>query len=97
MAHIWDRHLEQVRGAVTDDAPIIAAGLVCEGAGNPAFSQACWPCDPQIFMAVDLVTIDQMRHDGGVDAARAAPIDIFNAGCVTQSGKAQPGAYALSQ
>jgi hypothetical protein len=64
---------------VINNALIITAGLVCEGAGNPAFSQACWPCDPQIFMAVDPATIDQMRHDCRIDAARAAPIEIFNA------------------
>lgn len=74
------QHLEQARDAVIDDAPIIPASLVPEGASNPAFSQACWPCDQQVFMAVDPATIDQMRHDSCIDAARAAHIDIFNAG-----------------
>ena len=46
-------------------------------------------------MAVDPATIDQMRHDTCIDAARAAHIDIFNAGCVTQGGKAQPGCQSL--
>jgi hypothetical protein len=54
MAHIWNRHLEQAGDAVIKNALIITAGLVCEGAGNPAFSQACWSCDPQIFMAVEV-------------------------------------------
>ncbi len=46
-------------------------------------------------MAVDPATIDQIRHDSRIDAARAAHIDIFDAGCVTQGRKAQPGCQSL--
>ena len=35
------QHLEQAGHAVINDTPVITAGLVSEGAGNPAFSQAC--------------------------------------------------------
>jgi hypothetical protein len=89
------QNLEQARAAVIDDAPIIPASLVPEGASNPAFSQACWASDQEVFMAVDPATIDQIRHDSRIDAARAAHIDIFDAGCVTQGRKAQPGCQSL--
>ena len=55
------QHLEQAGDAVINNAPIITAGLVSEGAGNPAFSQACWPCDQQIFMAVVAAAVHRVR------------------------------------
>ncbi len=42
-----------------------------------------------------LIDKQAQSPDTYIDAARAAHIDIFNAGCVTQGGKGQPGCQSL--
>lgn len=66
--------LEEPGNAVIHDPVVVAAGLVAECAGNPAFAQPCWPCDPQILVPVDPAAVNEVRHDRFVDAARAAHV-----------------------
>jgi hypothetical protein len=71
--------LEQARDTVILDRTIVAAGLVAEGAGNPAFAEPGCPCDEQVLVAVDPVAADESGEDAAVDAAWRAQIDVFHA------------------
>src|SRR5258707_10860390 len=46
---------KQARHAMVLDRTIVAAGLVAEGAGNPAFAEPGCPGDEQVLVAVDPV------------------------------------------
>ena len=86
--------LEQARHPVVGDGAAIAAGLVAERAGDPAFSEAGRAGDEQVFVAADPASIDQVPHDRAVDPARGAQIEILDAGSLAEGGELEPGSQA---
>ena len=58
------KRLEQARDAVILDRTIVAAGLVAEGAGNPALAEPGCSGDEQVLVAVDPVAADESGEDG---------------------------------
>src|SRR5664280_180900 len=83
--------LEQARDTMILDRTIVAAGLVAEGAGNPALAQAGCPCDEQVLIAADPVADDESGEDGAVDTAWRAQIDVFHACALAQRGELEAG------
>ena len=64
--------LEQPWHTVVDHGASVTAGLVSERTGDPALSKAGGPSDQQVLVPVDPAAIDQLGHDGAVEAARVA-------------------------
>ena len=87
--------LEQARHAVVGDASAIAAGLVAKCAGDPALPQPSWTGNEQVLMASDPCAIDQMCHDGTINAARSAHVEILDAGRLSQGGELESGDQTL--
>src|SRR6202140_3038202 len=83
--------LEQARDAMILDRTIIAAGLVAEGAGNPALAEPGWPGDEQVLVAADPVAADESGEDGAVDTTWGAQIDVFHACALAQRGELEAG------
>src|SRR6476620_10113144 len=85
------KRLEQTRDAVILDRTIVTAGLVAEGAGNPALAEPGWPGDEQVLVAVDPVAADEPGEDGAIDAAWRAQSDVFHACALPQRGEREAG------
>src|SRR5258707_11738598 len=83
--------LEQAGDAMVLDRTVVAAGLVAEGAGNPALAQPGCPRDEQVLVAVDPVAADESGEDGATDAAWRAPIEVFHACALAQRGELEAG------
>src|SRR5260370_22680766 len=77
------------------DRTVVAAGLVAEGAGNPALAQPGCPRDEQVLVAVDPVAADESGEDGAIDAAWRAPIEVFHACALAQRGELEAGGGAV--
>jgi hypothetical protein len=73
------------------DRTIVAAGLVAEGAGNPALAEPGCPGDEQVLIAVDPVAADESGEDGAIDAAWRTQIDVFHACALAQRGELEAG------
>lgn len=89
------QRLEETRRPVIEDAPAVPACLVSEGAGDPTLAQAGLPADQQVLVAPDPAAIDEMGHDGAVEAARRAQVEVLDAGGLAQGGELQAGCQAL--
>jgi hypothetical protein len=83
--------LEQARHAMILDRTIVTAGLVAEGAGNPAFAEPGCPCDEQVLVSVDPVAADESGEDSAIDTAWRAQIDVFHACALAQRGELEAG------
>ncbi len=79
--------LEQARNAMVLDRTIVAAGLVAEGAGNPALAEPGCPGDEQVLVAVDPVAANESSEDAAIDATWCAQIDVFHARALAQRGE----------
>lgn len=51
--------------------------------------------DQQVLMTPDPAAVDEMRHDGAVDAARRAQVEVLDAGGLAQGGELETGDQAL--
>lgn len=87
--------LEQLWHPVIGDASAVPAGLLAEGTGDPALSEAGRPGDEQVLVPTDPGAIDDVGHHGAVDAARGAQVDIFYAGSLAKSCKLEAGGQSL--
>src|SRR5262249_40784890 len=75
---------EQSRHAVIEDGEVLAAGLVTERAGEPAFADAARAGDQQIAPFTDEVAGGELEEQGAIEAASGVIIDVFNTGVVAQ-------------
>ena len=82
--------LEQLGNALIEDRAVVAAGLVAERRSQPALADAGRPEQGQIVVGVDPFALDELLEQGAVEAARAAIIDVLDAGLLAQFGEAQP-------
>src|SRR6516165_4274064 len=71
------------------EASVIAAGLVAQGRGEPAFADARWTSDDQIVVRVDPAAFGELLEESAIEATCGAVIDVFNGSLVTQTGIAQ--------
>src|SRR5258708_811675 len=83
--------LEQARDAMILDRTVVAAGLVAEGAGNPALAQPGCPRDEQVLVAVDPVAADESGEDGAIHAARPAPLVVLHPCALGRRGELEAG------
>ena len=75
--------------AVIEHRAVIAAGLVAERRSQPTFPDAGRPDEGQIVVRLDPLALDELLEKGAVETARAAVIDVFDAGLLPQFGVAQ--------
>ena len=69
--------VEQLGHALIEHGAIVAAGLVAEGAGQPALADAGRADDDQIVVGLDPVAVDELLEQRAVEAARTAVIDVL--------------------
>ncbi len=81
--------------AFIEHRAIVACRLVAEGTDKPAFAHACGTGDDQIEMFVDEGTFSELCEEGAIEPARRLVVDIFDAGVVTELGKAQSAVESL--
>ena len=86
---------EQLGDALIEDRAVVAAGLVAEGTGKPAFADAGRPAQDQIVVRVDPLAGGELVEQRAIEAARGSVIDVLDDGMVAQSGIAQPSGEAL--
>ena len=73
-----------------DDRAIVAAGLLANGAGEPALADAGRADEGQIVVSVDPLALGEFLEQGAVEPARRAVVDVFDARLLTEPGGAQP-------
>jgi hypothetical protein len=86
---------EQTRHAVVEDGQILAAGLVAERAGEPAFADPAWPGDQEVAPGPDPAAGSELEERGTVEPAMRVVVDILDAGGVTKARRAGAGLEAL--
>ena len=93
MAAVATREREvfaELRPAMIDDGAIVAAGLLADGAGEPAFADAGRADEGQIVVGVDPLALGELLEQGAVEPARGAVVDVFDARLLAEFGGAQP-------
>ena len=89
------KFVEQAGEADVEDRPVVAAGLVTDGAGEPTFSDACWTADREIVVRVDPLAAEQRFEQPALKPAGASVIDILRRCLMPQFGVAQARAEPL--
>src|SRR4051812_41124714 len=72
-----------------DNRSIIAASLVAERAGDPAFADTGRPDDQQVLVSLDPLAGDELLEQRLVEAARRLDIDVLDDGVLPQLCEAQ--------
>ncbi len=85
------QRLEKPRGAEVADGESPAAGVVSEGAGEVALSRAGGTGDDAVFVAAQPVAFGEGMHEGLVQSAGLAVVDVFDAGVLAQFGLVEAG------
>jgi hypothetical protein len=85
---------EEPGDTLVENGATVAASLVAERAGDPALADTGGADDGEVVVTVDPVAGDEPGHEGAVDAARRAQIDILHAGVLAQGGELEPGGGA---
>src|SRR3546814_4458905 len=86
--------LEEPGQAVVEDGAVVAAGLVAEGAGDPALAHTGRPGDQQVVPAGDPVAVDQPGEERPGDAARRAQVGVLDDGGLAKGGDLETGGQA---
>src|SRR5215472_3591989 len=81
---------EHARDALIEHRAIVAAGLVAEGASQPAFADTGGAFDDQVLRLLDPTAGNQGLEECAVETAGDAVIDVLDRHLVAQPGKAQP-------
>ena len=82
--------LVQLRPAMIEDRPIVAAGFLTDGASQPAFADAGGADQGQIVVGVDPFALSELLEQGAIETSGGAIVDVFDARLLTQLGCAQP-------
>ncbi len=72
--------LEQPRDAHIQHGEALSTGLLAEGAGDPCFSGASWPCQDEVLCIADPVTAGELGDDTLVEPTALPVLDVLNAG-----------------
>jgi hypothetical protein len=78
-----------------EDGAIVAAGLLADGAGQPALADAGWADQSEVVVSVDPVALRELLEQGAVQTADGAIVDVFDARMLAQFCGAQPRAQAF--
>ena len=87
--------LAELRPAMIENGSIVAAGLLADGAGQPALADAGWADQGQIVVGVDPFPLRKFLEQGAVEATGGAIVDVFDARLLAQFGGAQAGGQAF--
>lgn len=79
---------EELGDALVQDGAVVAAGLVAERAGEPAFADTGRTGDDQTVVPRDPVAGDELHEQGAVETPLASVVDIFRRRLVTKLGEA---------
>ncbi len=82
---------EQAWDAPIEDRAVIAAGLVAECTGQPAFADAGRSADRKVIVSINPVAADQLHEQRPIETALAAVIDILRHSLMTKLGEPQTG------
>ena len=86
---------EQSRGAREQSRVAVAAGLLCQGAGDKAFADARWPEHEDVFVILDPGRfLCQSANHAFVQPARRTIVDVFH-GSAFQFGRMQAPGQSL--
>ena len=86
---------QQTWQAQVAHAVALPAGLVGQGAGQPGFTDTGGAADDQVEAVAQPLTTAQLQDQRLIQSARAAVVDVFEAGVVLEPGLAQAAAQAL--
>ena len=91
-----ERHvLAELRPAVIEHGPIVAAGFMADGASQPAFADAGWADQGQIVVGVDPIALGELLEQGAIKTSGGAVVGVFDACLVAELRRAQPGRQAF--
>ena len=76
--------------AMIDDGAIVAAGLLADGASQPAFADAGRADEGEIVVGVDPLTLGELLEQGAVEPARGEVIYVLDARGLAEFCGAQP-------
>ena len=71
---------EQLGDALIKNRAVVAARLMAEGTGQPAFADAGRPAQDQIVVRLDPFAAGELVEQGAIEAARGAIIDVLDDG-----------------
>ena len=86
---------EQLGDALIQNRAVVAAGLVAERTGKPAFADARRPAQDQIVGRIDPLAAGEFVEQRPIETAMNSVIDVLDDGIVAQSGIAQPSRETL--
>src|SRR5581483_10312026 len=87
--------LEQPRQPLIEHGAVVPAGLVAQGASNPALADAGRADDEQVLMPVDPLAGDELLEQRLVEPARRLHVDILDDGILPEAGEPQPSDQPL--
>jgi hypothetical protein len=73
-----------------EDGAIVAAGLLADGAGQPALADAGWADQSEVVVGVDPFTLRELLEQDAVQTADGAIVDVLDARLLAQFCGAQP-------
>src|SRR3546814_19137395 len=76
--------VDQPRQARVENRAVVAAGLVTDGAGEPALADAGRPDHRAVLVGGDPVALEQHLEQAAIEPARGAVINVFGHGMVQQ-------------
>lgn len=86
--------LEQAGGAEVADAVAFAAGFVCECASEVAFAGSGGSGEDAVVVLMYPAASGEFEHEGFVESAGVAVVDVFDAGVEPELGAFEPGVEA---
>src|SRR5215213_3632507 len=79
---------------MVEHGPVVTAGPMAEGAGQPGFPRAGRAGEQQVLMPLDPLAAGQALEQGTIKAASGVMIDVLGGGLLAQAGEPQPGRWA---
>ena len=80
---------------MVEDGEVLPAGLLSEGAGEPALADAARTGDEQIAVLPDPVAGGELEEERSVEAAGGAEVDVLDGGAVAKLGRLEARLEAL--
>ena len=81
--------VQQPRQPGVEHRTVVTAGLVADGAGEPALADAGWTDNRRVLVIGDPVAAEQPIKEPAIKAARGAVINVLGHGMMPQPGMSQ--------
>ena len=81
------KRLEQPRQPLIEHGTVVPAGLVAQGASNPALADAGRADDEQVLMPVDPLAGNELLEQRLIEPARRLHVDILDDGVLPEAGE----------